>query len=158
MVSATGRFAVGYGLVTVLGVSIGLAWLTQHITAAPSHTPVPVTRLYTGADGQTHAEEMDMKFVPRAGGDKYEQSDFVKAASAQVVRAAPGYVQDWHTAPRRQYVITISGRGEIELAGGKKIPMAPGRILLVEDVTGKGHLTRTIGNQDRVSMIVPLTD
>jgi quercetin dioxygenase-like cupin family protein len=146
-----------FWMVTVLCGCIGLAWPAQY-AAAQNHTPVPVTRLYTGADGQTHAEEMDIKFVPRAGGDKYEQAETVKTTSAQVVRAAPGYVQDWHTAPRRQYVITISGRGEVEIAGGKKIPMAAGRILLVEDVTGKGHLTRTIGNQDRVSIIVPLAD
>jgi hypothetical protein len=125
---------------------------------ARSHSPVPVTRLYTGADGLTHAEVMDAKLTPRPGGDLYEQGDMLKATGAQIVRAAPGYVQDWHTAPRRQYVITISGRGEVELAGGKKVPMAPGQILLVEDVTGKGHLTRTIGNQDRVSVIVPLAD
>jgi quercetin dioxygenase-like cupin family protein len=159
-----GRSA-GAWMVTVLCGCIGLAWLAQY-AGAQNHTSVPVTRLYTGADGQTHAEEMETKFVPRStttagstgGGDKYEQADMVKATGAQVVRAAPGYVQDWHTAPRRQYVITISGRGEVELAGGKKILMAPGRILLVEDVTGKGHLTRTVGNQDRVSIIVPLAE
>ncbi len=134
----------------------GLAWVAQHMTAASGHTEVPVTRLYTGPDGQTHAEEMNLTFVPRPGGDKYEQGETVKAASAQVVRAAPGYAQQWHTAPRRQYLITLSGRGEIEIAGGKKIPMTPGSIMLVEDLTGKGHLTRTIGNQDRVSMIVPI--
>jgi mannose-6-phosphate isomerase-like protein (cupin superfamily) len=123
---------------------------------ARSHTPVPVTRLYTGSDGLTHAEAMDAKLSLRPGGDLYEQGEMLKATGAQIVRAAPGYVQDWHTAPRRQYLITISGRGEIEVAGGKKVSMTPGQILLVEDLTGKGHLTRTIGDQDRVSVIVPL--
>src|SRR5256886_9663951 len=47
---------------------------------------------------------------------------------------------DWHTAPRRQYVITLSGQGELEVAGGKKIPVGPGHIELVEDTTGKGHI------------------
>ena len=135
---------------------VGILLWGAYSVGARSHTPVPVTRLYTGADGQTHAEEMEAKLAPRPGGDLYEQSDMVKATGAQIVRAAPGYVQDWHAAPRRQYVITISGHGEIELADGKKIPMLPGRILLVEDTTGKGHLTRTIGSQDRVSVIVPL--
>jgi hypothetical protein len=99
---------------------------------------------------------MDVKLMPRAGGGGYEQSEMLPVAGAQFVRAAPGYVQDWHAAPRRQYLITISGRGEIELAGGQKIPLVPGRPLLVEDLTGKGHLTRTLGSQDRVSPIVPL--
>jgi quercetin dioxygenase-like cupin family protein len=132
-------------------------WLwVAYDAGARSHTPVPVTRLYTGADGLTHAEVMEAKLQLRPGGDLYEQGEMLKATSVQIVRAAPGYVQDWHTAPRRQYLITISGRGEVELSGGKKVPLVPGQIVLVEDVTGKGHLTRTIGNQDRVSVIVPL--
>jgi len=125
-------------------------------SAAQQRKPITVTRIFTGADGQTHAEEIDVKLAPRAGRDGYFQSATVKATGVQVVRAAPGYTADWHTAPGRQYIITISGRGEIELPGGQKIPMAPGRILLAEDLTGKGHLTRTVGAEDRVSLIVPL--
>jgi hypothetical protein len=139
----------------IVTASVVLLWVA-HSAGARGRTPVSITRLFTGADGQTHADEMEAKLAPRPGGDLYEQSEMVKATGAQIVRAAPGYVQDWHAAPRRQYVITISGRGEIEIAGGKKIPMIPGRILLVEDLTGKGHVTRTIGAQDRVSVIVPL--
>lgn len=134
-----------------------LMWVAYN-AGARSHTVVPITRLYTGSDGLTHAETAEAQLSLRPGGDLYEQGAMVPATGAQIVRAAPGYVQDWHTAPRRQYLITISGRGEVELAGGKKIPLVPGQIVLVEDLTGKGHLTRTIGNQDRVSVIVPLAD
>ena len=71
---------------------------------------------------------------------------------------AAGSVQDWHTAPQRQYVITLSGRGEIEVAGGKKIALEPGHIELAEDLTGKGHITRAIGSEDRVTLWLPLAD
>jgi quercetin dioxygenase-like cupin family protein len=125
-------------------------------SAAQQRKPVTVTRIFTGADGQTHAEDIDVKLAPRAGRDGYFQSEPLKATGMQVVSAAPGYTADWHTAPGRQYIITISGRGEIELPGGQKISMVPGRILLAEDLTGKGHLTRTVGAEDRVSLIVPL--
>ena len=36
-------------------------------------------------------------------------------------------------------MITLSGHGELEISGGKKILVGPGSINLVEDVTGKGH-------------------
>lgn len=68
------------------------------------------------------------------------------------------YFVDWHPAPQRQYVITLSGRGEIELTGGQKIPLGPGHILLAEDVSGKGHISRAIGNEDRISLFIPLAD
>jgi mannose-6-phosphate isomerase-like protein (cupin superfamily) len=149
------KFTASHWRQSILAVAATLLW-SAYSAGAGSHTPVPVIRLFTAADGLTHSEVMEAKLSLRPGGDLYEQGDMLKATGAQIVRAAPGYVQDWHTAPRRQYLITISGRGEIEVAGGKKIPLVPGQIVLVEDLTGKGHLTRTIGNQDRVSVIVPL--
>ena len=48
--------------------------------------------------------------------------------------------------------------GELELAGGKKIAVGPGSIELVEDTTGKGHITRTVGNEDRITIQIPVTD
>jgi len=55
-------------------------------------------------------------------------------------------------------VITLSGRGELEVAEGKKIPVEPGSIELVEDTTGKGHITRVVGLEDRVTLQLALSD
>jgi hypothetical protein len=55
-------------------------------------------------------------------------------------------------------VITLSGRGEIEVAGGQKISVEPGHIELAEDLTGKGHITRVMGSEDRVTIQLPLAD
>ena len=52
----------------------------------------------------------------------------------------------------------LSGRGEVEVAGGKKISLEPGHIDLVEDTTGKGHITRSMGTEDRVTLTLPLAD
>ena len=124
------------------------------IAAAQKRTPISVTRIFTGPDGQTHAEEIDVKLMP--GGTSGELSEMMKATGVQFRRTPPSYFVDWHPAPQRQYVITLSGRGEIELVGGKKIPLGPGHILLAEDVTGKGHISRGVGTEDRVSVFVPL--
>jgi hypothetical protein len=123
--------------------------------AAQKHKPVMITRLYTGPDGQTHAEEIEAKFAPGGGNDVYK---LMSNAGAELRRAPPGRVSDWHTAPRRQYVITLSGHGELEVSGGKKISVGPGNIELVEDITGKGHITRVVGTEDRVTLQVPLSD
>jgi hypothetical protein len=124
--------------------------------AAQSHKPIMITRLYTGPDGQTHAEEIEAKFASVGGGnDVYK---LMANSGATLNRAPPGRVADWHTAPRRQYVITLSGHGQVELVDGTKIDLGPGSIDLAEDLTGKGHITRTIGNEDRVTISIPLTD
>jgi len=123
--------------------------------ASPKHKPVTMTRFYTGPDGQTHAEEIEAKFT---GGGTNEVFKLMGINGAEVHRAPAGTVQEWHTAPRRQYIITLSGQGELEIAGGKKIHMGPGHISLVEDTTGKGHITRTVGNEDRVTLTLPLSN
>ncbi len=122
---------------------------------AQKHKPVYITRLYTGPDGQTHAEEIEAKFT---AGNANEVFKMLGTTGAELHRAAPGRVSDWHTAPRRQYVITLSGQGELEVAGGKKIAVGPGHIELVEDTTGKGHITRVTGTEERVTLQLPVSD
>jgi quercetin dioxygenase-like cupin family protein len=119
------------------------------------HKAVMMTRLYTGPDGQTHAEETEAKFT---AGSPNEVFKLMGITGAELHRAAPGTVLDWHTAPRRQYVITLSGQGELEVSGEKKIPVGPGHIDLVEDTTGKGHITRVTGTEDRVTLQLPVSD
>jgi hypothetical protein len=124
------------------------------VVEAQTRKPVVVTRLFTGPDGQTYAEKIEIKL---AGKDPLNEiSEMLKVTGAEIHRNPPGFVNDWHTATRRQYVITLSGQGEIEVAGGRKIPLGPGDVLLAEDVTGKGHISRTIGNEDRVTVQLPL--
>lgn len=120
--------------------------------AAQTGKPVKINRLYTGPDGQTHAQEIEVNFGP-GGTDPFK---LMAGAGAEIRRAPPGRVVDWHPAPRRQYVITLSGRGEIELIDGTKILLGPGSINLAEDLTGKGHITRVIGNEDRVTIAIPV--
>jgi hypothetical protein len=132
----------------------------KNVVEAQRRTPIVVTRIYTGADGQTHTTEIDVKLTPLAG--KLEQwlalSETTKVSGSQFMRWSPGYVNDWHPARQRQYLITLSGRGELELVGGQKIRLEPGRILLAEDVTGKGHITRTLGTEDCILLLVHLAD
>jgi hypothetical protein len=127
----------------------------EDAAAAQTHKSVMITRIYTGPDGRSHAEEIEAKFAPGGGNDVHK---LMANAGAELHRAPPGRVSDWHTAPRRQYVITLSGRGELELSGGQKVSVGPGHIELVEDTTGKGHITKTVGTEDRVTIQVPISD
>ena len=94
-----------------------------------------------------------MKLTPSATLAGREESETLKVSGARFFRWPPGHVQDWHNALQRQYVLTLSGRGEAELPGGQKIPLDSGRIILAEDVTGKGHITRSIGSEDWVFLM-----
>ncbi|HEY8694514.1 MAG TPA: hypothetical protein VIR57_17425 [Chloroflexota bacterium] len=107
-------------------------------------------RLYTGQDGRTHIEEMDLASHPELGE--------LKRAESIVFRGyQPGHTMDWHPAPRRQFVITLSGEYEIELEDGSVHRFGAGHVTLAEDLTGKGHITRVVGNQPRVTATIPLS-
>jgi quercetin dioxygenase-like cupin family protein len=54
-------------------------------------------------------------------------------------------------------IATISGEGELETGDGQKLTVKPGVITLIEDLTGKGHLTRN-GPEGRLAVIMPLDD
>jgi hypothetical protein len=121
------------------------------VAVAQTRQPIMMTRIYTGADGLSHAEEVEMTLTGNGIAE-------MKATSVQFSRRRPGPRSDWHVGPRRQFVITLSGRAELEVAGGQKVAIAPGHINLIEDTTGKGHITHNIGPDDRIVVTIPLDD
>jgi quercetin dioxygenase-like cupin family protein len=122
----------------------------RDLALAQARKPITMTRIYAGPDGQSHAEEVEMKLTDRG------IADFAATAAQFSSRPAGPPNTNWHTGPRRQFVITLSGRAELEVSDGTKILAGPGHINLIEDTTGKGHLTRNI--EDRVVITIPLAD
>ena len=141
-------------VVVALVATFVLLWHAQSdrdVAAAQTRKPIMMTRIYTGADGMSHAEEVEMTMTGNGISE-------MKATSAQFSRRPPGPASDWHVGPRRQFVITLSGRAELEVAGGKKVAVGPGHINLIEDTTGKGHITHNLGPDDRIVVTIPLAD
>ena len=48
------------------------------------------------------------------------------------------------------------GEAEIELSGGKKIKLNAGSVLLAEDLTGQGHISRAVNGQPRRSLFITI--
>lgn len=117
-------------------------------------------RVYTGDDGQSHFEEVSPPFQPFVDTEgAYGEGTPMENAAGITFRISPaGYQLDFHCAPRRQYTITLAGQAEIELGDGTVEQVGPGDVLLAEDLTGKGHITRVVGTEQRVYVVVPLDD
>jgi quercetin dioxygenase-like cupin family protein len=110
--------------------------------------------MFAGKDGQSHFQEMDFPMKAEAVG---ETATLLEAAGPVIMRRVlPGPHAGWHTAPRLQYVVVLAGEMEVEVSDGEIRSFRPGDMLLTEDVTGKGHVTRTVGNQPRVMLHIPL--
>ena len=124
--------------------------------AAQRRVTTTITRLYTGADGQSYADDSEVSWRPAKLRADLNESESVRVTAAQFLRWPRGFVWEGHPASKRQYVIIVSGRGEVDVTGGKKVRLAPGTVLLAEDVTGKGHTTRVGGDEDLVMLLIPL--
>lgn len=142
------------GWVPTLGIVSGAHWVSGIPLLAQGRAPVKITRLYTGPDGKTKVEEFPVPLKAQDRGT--DLSETVAVTGLQFRRTNRNYNLDWHPAPTRQFVITLSGESEVELEGGKKIRLGPGNILLAEDTTGQGHISRAVGSQDRISLFIPL--
>ena len=64
-------------------------------------------RLYSGGDGESHMEELDLADHP-------ELTNLHGASGIVFKSYPPDYFSDFHVAPRRQYVINIAGENEID--------------------------------------------
>ena len=106
-------------------------------------------RLYTGADGESHVEELKLADHP-------ELKDSQAATGISMQEFPAKQFLDWHPAPRRQWVIILSGELEIGLGDGTLRRFGPGDARLVEDTAGRGHTTRTIGDGPCLTAVVPI--
>jgi hypothetical protein len=112
---------------------------------------MPSYRMYADENKVCRLEELDVVNIP-----EFNQP---RAAKSIDFKAHPfGTFLDWHPAPRRQFVIILSGQLEIGLGDGSKHIFGPGDARLVEDTTGQGHTTAVYGNEPCVTATVPLAN
>lgn len=108
-----------------------------------------ITRIYTGDDGQSHFEDLEMDNHPRL-----EELSAVTSIRFRI--GEPGSFSDWHRETRRNYIITLSGEGEIGIGDGSRRRFGAGQVMLVEDLTGQGHTTRVSSTEPRITVAIPL--
>ena len=113
-----------------------------------------VTRVYADAAGDSHFGEIDIPL--KDGGTIGRLSDRHPVKNIIFRENDSGYDYDWHCAPQRQYIVLLDGEIEIETSDGEKRRFRGGDILLAEDVSGRGHRTRTVNSKPRRSLFVTL--
>jgi quercetin dioxygenase-like cupin family protein len=93
-------------------------------------------KLSTGADGASHVQEGSIANAAVA-----------KVTDARFAESPPHSSLDWHDAPERQYVITLSGTLEFTTRDGETFTLRPGDVLVAADVVGTGHRWRLIDDR-----------
>ena len=118
-----------------------------------------VTRIHADQNGESHFEDIEIGLSPLAAASSaapLNVSSPVVAARMMFVQLPPGWLEDWHPAPRRQYWVGILGTVEVTVSDGERRRFGPGSVALLDDLAGKGHVTRAIGDHGVQAMFIQL--
>jgi hypothetical protein len=112
------------------------------------------TRISTGPDGTSHFDDLvvDLGHLGPFG----LISETVATTGLQFREVSGDYHLEFHCAPRRQYVVNLTGSVEIEVGDGTKRIFGPGTVLLAEDTTGQGHISRSVNGESRTCLFIHL--
>ena len=127
----------------------------------PVAEPLTYGRMYSDSSGESHFADDQIAFTladyaPPA--TPISISDATPADSVVFLSSPSGWLGDFHPAPRRQFMFLLSGQLEVEVSDGETRRFGPGAVLLVEDIVGRGHLSRVVGDGRAYMVAVPITD
>jgi len=146
------------------------------VHAEEAHPPAAATRvlsfthLWADANGVSHFRDETLSFEaatpenPVAGTSSPANPD-PQALVSLPLRGATGAtflylkraaVEDWHRAPRRMFLIAVQGMSEVTAGDGEVRRFGLGSIVLMDDLTGKGHITRAVGEVDHIALTIPV--
>src|SRR5262245_18015922 len=109
---------------------------------------------YEDSDGISHFRDIEVEWVEER---HFSQLSARLPATGIIFRkTSADYDLDWHPAPRRQYIINLDGGVQITASDGESRIIGAGEVILVEDVSGKGHLSKAVGGKLRHSIFVPI--
>jgi hypothetical protein len=77
------------------------------------------------------------------------------AAEVLFLLSATKFDSEPHPAPRRQWVVPLRGRLEVEVSNGERRRFGPGDLVFVADTTGKGHVSFSVGEPPFEVLFVP---
>jgi hypothetical protein len=153
----------------LVGVTGPLAHADQALPGPTSSRVLSFTHLWADANGVSHFRDEKLSFEaataenPTAGTNSRANPD-PQALVSLPLRGATGAtflylkrsaVEDWHRAPRRMYLIAVQGMSEVTAGDGEIRRFGPGSIILMDDLTGKGHITRAVGDVDHIALTIP---
>ena len=107
-------------------------------------------RIYSDEEGCSHFETkfIDLEAKDYAPPAPPLNTSTLKSADKFVFLELPvGWYGDWHPTPVPQWLVLMAGMCEIEAGDGERITFKAGDVILLDDLTGKGHQTRVLEDE-----------
>ena len=116
------------------------------------------TRVYVDAEGESHFEDGNFEFDASERREALSVHALAGVEGAMLLKLRKGAVEDWHTAPRRQFLIIVQGATKVTVSDGEVRRFTPGTIALMDDTSGKGHITCNDSDEDHIALAIPVKD
>ena len=113
-----------------------------------------IHNLYADANGTSHWRDIEIDWVEQRRGSKLSKK--LPATGVIFRETEAEHNIDWHPAPRRQYIVNLDAGVKITASDGESRFIRAGEVILVEDTTGKGHLSKAVSGQIRHSIFIPI--
>ena len=113
-----------------------------------------IHNLYCDANGESHWRDVEVEWVEERNFSKL--SARLPATGIIFRETQAEHDIDWHPAPRRQYIVNLDAGVKITASDGESRVIGVGEVILVEDTTGKGHLSQHVEGRIRHSIFVPI--
>ena len=117
-----------------------------------------ILNLFADADGESHFREIDVECT--------EETPWGLKLSKRLPAAAILFVEGTSTnasvlqspdpTPCRQYVIWLDAEYELTASDSEKRVIGVGEVVLAEDTTGKGHITKPLGEKLAHGLFIPI--
>jgi hypothetical protein len=122
--------------------------------------PIKITRIYAEQGKSLFGElEIETKLADIAPpAPQMGLSAWFPAAQFQLMSQPPGWVGEWHYAPKRFLFCVLAGEFGAEVSSGERRQFPAGELVLVEDKPGQGHRSWVVGNTNLVTAVIELPD
>jgi hypothetical protein len=113
--------------------------------------------LYADDAGQSRWRNVEVvlkerTFAPPARGIHLSEPESVERM--MFLRLSAGWNEAVHPSPKRQMLVCLAGIIRVTASDGDAREIGPGDLWLMEDLSGKGHHTCVIGDDDFEALVV----
>lgn len=122
------------------------------MTGREMSEPLMIVRVQADENGESRIDDIALELEASAFNGGLSAAMDANAVQVRTIRG--DFATDLHVAPQRQFIINLAGTTEIEASNGDRRTLVQGKILLVEDTTGRGHKARKIDGDPLVCMII----
>ena len=112
-----------------------------------------ITNIHVDDHGHSYFGEVEL---PQSGNERRISAKPQDVKYWRMSRTLPGNYVDFTTVPDPSFMSVLSGRLELTVSNGEKRYFSRGDMFMLQDTSGQGHCTRTIGFEPCHTLIIAM--